>query len=200
MSSVTRTRVLVLMAAVASLAVGFVSGWVLNGRLAISAQGPEQIRGNLSHGSAPAATREEILATLRAFQEGYATRDVKRLDTFMSELFVQTDDVQLLGTDAGEWNRGFGAVGRFIRNDWMYWGNVRLDLNDATISASAQGESAWIALSGRVEFATGARPIRLTGALTKPEGKWKFEQVQFQWLGGKAGLRDLLHAHRLKTR
>lgn len=196
MRNVIRTRVAVALM-LALLCAGIVAGWMLNGRLAVSLRRPEKVQGSFSRGNAPAATREEVLVALRIFQEGYAKRDVAKLDAFMSELFAQSDDVQLLGTDADEWNRGFSAVRKFIGNDWTYWGNVHFDLNEATISA--RGESAWIALPGQVDFASGSRRIRLTGTLTKLEGKWKFVQVQFQWLDRKAGLRDLLRPSTLKA-
>jgi hypothetical protein len=182
---------------IALLGAGFLCGWVLNGRLGVATGGTEQVRGNASRGNASAATREEILVSLRAFQEGYAKRDVTKLDAFMNEVFVQTDEVQLLGRDAGEWNCGFTAIEKFIRNDWIYWGNVRLDLDSTAISA--HGDSAWIALPGRVEFSSGARPIRVTGALVRSGGKWKFEQVQFQWLDRNASLRELLHPGSLRV-
>ncbi len=197
MSSVMRTRVAVGLTILVFLGGGFVAGWLLNGRLAVALQGPEKVQGSVSRGNATAETRAEVLAALQTFQQGYAERDVAKLDAFMSNLFVRSDDVQLLGTDANEWNRGFAAVEKFIGNDWTYWGNAHFDLGEATISV--RGESAWIALPGQVDFASGSRRIRLTGTLTKLEGRWKFEQVQFQWLDRKAGLRDLLRPSTIKA-
>ncbi len=179
------------------LGIGFLSGWLLNGRIGVSISGVEQAQGNSSQGNASSATREEILVALHALQDGYTKRDVAKIDAFMNELFVKTDEVQLLGTDSGEWNRGFVAIEKFIRNDWTYWGNVRIDVERATISAKE--DVAWVALPGQVEFASGSRPIRLTGTLIRTDGKWKFELVQFQWLDRKAGLRDLLCLRNLRA-
>ncbi|HLK05960.1 MAG TPA: nuclear transport factor 2 family protein [Candidatus Acidoferrum sp.] len=182
---------------VALLGISFLSGWLLNGRIGVSISGVEQAQGNSSQGNASPAAREEILVVLHAFQDGYTKRDVAKIDAFMDDLFVRSDEVQLLGTDSGEWNRGFTAIEKFIRNDWTYWGNVRIDVERATISAKE--DVAWVALPGRVEFASGPRPIRLTGTLIRTDGKWKFELVQFQWLDRKAGLRDLLYLRNLRV-
>jgi hypothetical protein len=180
-----------LAASVVLLGVGFVAGWMASNRVRVSSGDAEQIRGIISHRDAQDATRQEVLARLRTLRDGYLKRDVEAIDGFMVELFPRTDAVQVFGADANEWNRGFDAVAKFVRNDWANWGAVKLNVDDATISA--QGDTAWVALNGRVEFSSNQRPIRVTAALARIDGRWMFEQVVFQWIDRRAGLRDLLH-------
>jgi len=165
-------------------------------RVGVSSWEAEQVRGVASHGDAPDATRQEVLARLRALRDGYLKRDVNAIDGYMTDLFPHTDSVQVFGTDANEWNRGFDAVSKFIRNDWATWGGVILSVDDATISA--QGDTAWVALNGRVEFSSNKRPIRLTATMARINGKWMFEQVVFQWIDRRAGMRDLMHPGTLR--
>jgi len=184
------------MVSVALLGVGFAAGWLTSNRVRNSTGEIEQVRGVASHGDAPEATRQEVLARLRTLRDGYLKRDVGAIDGYMTDLFPHTDAVQVFGADANEWNRGFDAVAKFIRNDWANWGAVKLNVDDATVSV--QGDTAWVALNGRVEFSSNWRPIRVTATLAKINGKWMFEQVVFQWIDRRAGLKDLLHPGSLR--
>jgi len=197
MSSETGGTIRRIIATFALFVVGFAAGWMASNRVGVSSGEAEQVHGVASHGDAPDATRQEVLARLRALRDGYLKRDVNAIDGYMTDLFPRTDSVQVFGTDANEWNRGFDAVSKFIRNDWATWGGVILSVDDATISA--QGDTAWVALNGRVEFSSNKRPIRLTATMARINGKWMFEQVVFQWIDRRAGLKDLLHPEKLRV-
>ena len=80
--------------------------------------------------------RAGVLAALTDFQKGYVKRDPKELDAFMNRLFPKKDDILLLGTDAGEWARGYPAVGEFIRADWMNLGDFRFAVDDSVVWSS----------------------------------------------------------------
>jgi len=97
----------------------------------------------------------------------------------MDRLFSKADDVSLLGTDAGEWVRGYPAVSEFIRGDWQNWGDFRFDVDGAVISAS--GDIAWITSIGMVHGRRADRPIRFTAVLKRDGDRWLFRQLQFQW-------------------
>ncbi len=103
---------------------GFVSS--LNLKSAVSRDLPKHHL--LQAGDAPRPVRAGVLTALQDFQEGYIKRDPKELDAFMNRLFPKNDEILLLGTDAGEWARGYPAVGEFIRADWMNWGDFRFAL------------------------------------------------------------------------
>jgi len=196
MSSGGNSNIRRLTAAVVLLCVGFAAGWLVSNRVRIATGEVEQVRGVASHGDAPEATRQEILTRLRALRDAYLKRDVGTIDGYMADLFPRTDGVQVFGTDANEWNRGFDAVAKFIRNDWANWGAVKLNVDDATIST--QTDTAWVALNGRVEFSSNNRPIRVTATLAKINGKWMFEQVVFQWIDRRVGIKDLRHPGTLR--
>ena len=174
----------------------FFAGWLTSNRVNVGTNETEQVRGVQSLGNATPETREAILVRLRVLRDAYLKRDVNAIDGMMTQLFPRTEVVQVFGADANEWNRGYDAVGKFIRNDWAQWGDVKLSVEDATISS--QADTAWVALNGRVEFSSNKRPIRVTATLAKVDGKWMFEQIVFQWIDRRAGWRDLLHPGTLR--
>ena len=95
----------------------------------------------LQAGDAPLSVRAGVLAALTDFQEGYVKRDPKELDAFMNRLFPKNDDILLLGTDAGEWARGYPAVGEFIRTDWLNWGDFKFAVDDSIVWSSGDVET-----------------------------------------------------------
>ena len=130
-------------------------------------------------GDAPPLVRLGVLIALRAFQAGYIQRDPKDLDSFMSRLIAKNDDVLILGTDAGEWVRGYPAAAEFIRADWQSWGDFRFDVDNSVICSS--GDVAWIASIGEVHFRGSDRPVRFSGVLTRDGNNWLFQEMHFQW-------------------
>jgi ketosteroid isomerase-like protein len=94
--------------------------------------------------------QQEIHALLRAFQDGYALRDVSQVDAFI-DLF--TDDCEVIGTNGikpgvDEWYTSRSAARALVEGDWESWGDLRLDLDSASIHAL--GEVGWIAASATV--------------------------------------------------
>ena len=92
----------------------------------------------------------EIQDVLKAFQDGYAARDITKLDEFM-ELFLPTDEVELIGIGASsrnqnEWFQGREQIREIIESDWKYWGDVRLKVKEAKITVKAG--VAWLSTSG----------------------------------------------------
>jgi len=93
-----------------------------------------------------------VRSVLQKFQDGYTDRDVTRLDEFM-QLFVQSDDIEMIGTGAtkrggNEWCEGLARVREIIESDWKYWGDVRLDVDGAKITL--HGDVAWLSTAGTV--------------------------------------------------
>jgi hypothetical protein len=125
------------------------------------------------------ALRDDVLALLRRFQDGYSARDVKALDGFM-QLFA--DGAELVGTSgvtAGgeEWCLGLGAIRELVRKDWEEWGDVLLDLDRATIRV--REETAWAAVPGVVRERGEKAALRLTVALVRDERRWLIHQAHF---------------------
>ena len=170
---------------------GFVAGWIANSRLLFTNERVVEaslIRDN--KGDAPNSVHDDVLNAMRNFQNGYDHRDVQALDGFMQQLFPRDGEILLLGTESGEWVRGYDAVRQLIRHDWVDWDNLRLDLNDCYISSS--GDVAWLATRGYVYSVDAKRPIRFSATLSRINGKWMFRQVQFQWEDRHAALRDFV--------
>jgi len=96
---------------------------------------------------------KEIRSILQQFQNGYIERDIERLDEFMS-LFVQDDDIELIGIGAtergeSEWFEGVDSIKEIIQSDWEYWGDVEIDVAGARIRA--KGDVAWVTTTGSLQ-------------------------------------------------
>jgi ketosteroid isomerase-like protein len=101
------------------------------------------------------SSKEEIFALLQAFQDGYTHRDVSRVDSFM-ELF--TPDAEVIGTNGvkpglDEWYTSRDAARELVEGDWEGWGDLRLDLDSASIKV--RGDVGWIAASATVSQTIG---------------------------------------------
>jgi hypothetical protein len=183
---------------IALLAAGaFVFGFASSLHLKRSASSDVRRQVLLQRGDAPDPARAEVLDALRAFQAGYIKRDPKELDVFMSRLFPENGDPLLLGTDKGEWVHGYRAVGEFIREDWLKWGDFRFDVENSIVSSA--GDVAWIASVGSVRGLHSERPLRFSAVLTRDGHQWRFRQVQFQWDERDPRLADLLRPDTYRT-
>jgi len=99
---------------------------------------------------------DEIRSLLRAFQEGYARRDVARADRFM-ELF--TADAEVIGTNGirpgeGEWYLDRASARQLVEGDWQGWGDLLLDWD--SISIRRRGFVGWVAATATVTETIGA--------------------------------------------
>lgn len=101
---------------------------------------------------------EKIKDVLRLFQAGYTERDVEKVDTFVKELFVTGEDTYILGTGTGELFFGSEQIKTLIENDWKYWGNVNINLEDMRVEI--ENEVAWFATTGSVKYAFEDTPER----------------------------------------
>lgn len=93
-----------------------------------------------------------IRQVLERFQKGYLERDLNKLDAFMM-LFVPSDDIELVGIGASarkefEWFQGVEQVREIIESDWKYWGDVRIDADQAKITI--QNNVAWLSMTGAI--------------------------------------------------
>jgi SnoaL-like domain len=185
----TRSQVLIFALSGLALATsGFVMGWHLS-RRPIGLGHPTDYLDQ--KGDAQTQVRTAVLVSLRAFASGYVKRDPAVLPAFMEQLFPKDQDILVLGTDSGEWIEGYQRVGDFIANDWRYWGDVRLDVDNAMVSAD--NEVAWLTTLGTVSSGSSPpRVIRFTAVLTLSNGRWMFRQVQFQWDERMETLAELL--------
>ena len=187
----TRKRILSALAVALVMLGSFAFGFVSCLHLKSAASSDLRHQYLLQTGDAPASVRAEVLAALRAFQEGYIRRDPKELDSFMYRLFPENDDILLLGTDADEWVRGYRPVAEFIREDWLKWGDFRFAVDDSIVWSA--GDVAWIASVGVVHDQRADRPLRFSAILTRHGHNWLFRQVHFQWDDRDPRPSDVLH-------
>lgn len=100
----------------------------------------------------------EIKKVLRKFQEGYTKRNSENADAFVDELFGTGEDTLVLGTGTGELFLGSSQVKTLISNDWMYWGDVNINWENAYIDS--QGDAAWFAAAGTLKYSFEDTPER----------------------------------------
>lgn len=94
----------------------------------------------------------EVREALQRFQDGYIVRDLSSLDDFMG-LFEPGSETELIGIGASvrggnEWFQGSEQIREIIASDWQYWGDVRIDVEGAKISAL--DDVAWLSTSGEL--------------------------------------------------
>ncbi|NMM62564.1 nuclear transport factor 2 family protein [Clostridium sp. P21] len=92
----------------------------------------------------------EIKEVLCRLQAGYTKRDIEKIDDFVKELFIMKDDTCIIGTGTGELFLGIDQVKTLIKNDWEYWGDVNLDLENVHIDY--KNEVAWVATTGTIRY------------------------------------------------
>lgn len=90
---------------------------------------------------------EAVRSVLKAFQDGYTRRDPAHLDAFLQH-FAPDPDLLIVGTGDHEWQTGLHEARELIEGDWLYWGQLQLDVERAMISQS--GDVAWLATHGTV--------------------------------------------------
>jgi len=93
---------------------------------------------------------EQVRQVLQRFQDGYTHRNLDQLGEFM-QLFVQSDEIEMIGVGAakrggGEWFQGIDQIREIIESDWIYWGDVQINVPDAKISV--KGDVAWLSADG----------------------------------------------------
>ncbi len=93
---------------------------------------------------------DEIRSLLQHFQDGYTRRDINTLDAFM-ELF--SPEAEIIGTNgirpnSDEWYTSRAAARELVQGDWETWGDLRLELQSASIHA--HGATGWIAAAATV--------------------------------------------------
>ena len=185
----TRKRIFSALATALFVLGGFTFGFVSSQHLRNASSNELRQQYLLPAGDAPPSVRAGVLDALRDFQEGYVKRDPKNLNAFMNRLFPKDDDILFLGTDGGDWARGYPAVAESMRTDWLTWGDFRFAVDDSIIWSS--GDVAWIVSVGVLHTQGSDRPVRYSAILTRNGNSWLFRQVHFQWDDRDPGLRDL---------
>lgn len=92
----------------------------------------------------PAGNDEEIIKILEKFQEGYTNRDTTIVEKYVEELF--SENILIIGTGASEWCDDIEDVKRLVKNDWKYWGDLRINIEEA--KTRTENNISWIAVPG----------------------------------------------------
>ena len=92
----------------------------------------------------------ELMEVLNIFQDAYIQRDVSKVDDFMDTLFDKNENVIVLGTSCGELCLGYEEVKDIFLSDWEYWGDLRINAEEATIIPL--GNTALIHTTGTIKY------------------------------------------------
>jgi hypothetical protein len=103
--------------------------------------------------SNPSSFVEQVRQVLQRFQDYYTHRDPALLDTFLE--LLADDDLEVIGANGlrpseGEWYLGKSAARELFLGDWQSWGDLHLDVQNATIRVN--GKSAWLSATGTVSM------------------------------------------------
>ncbi|MDF2593179.1 MAG: hypothetical protein K0S75_2645 [Clostridia bacterium] len=91
----------------------------------------------------------EIRKVLQVFQDGYTKRDISYVDEYMKEVFLSDENLVVIGTDAEELCLGIDATRGIIESDWKYWGNFKLNVEDAILCVN--GDVAYFTTKAKLD-------------------------------------------------
>lgn len=94
-------------------------------------------------------TLENITKVLEIFEQGYLERDTAKLNEWCSAILF--DNIEIIGTysmhiDTREWCTGMEKATELFRNDWLNWGDLSINLNNAHINYD--NDLAWVSFEG----------------------------------------------------
>ena len=93
---------------------------------------------------------DQVKEVLNRFKEGYLKEDLDQLDSFMEDLFIDDDQLFILGTGDGELCLGYEESKELVEGDWKYWGLVQIDADNANIYT--RDDIAWFEMDATVRY------------------------------------------------
>lgn len=124
--------------------------------------------------------KQAIAETLKAFQDGYESRDVSKIGDCIART-IDTTSIFILGTNPNEIFKGKNGAQALLFGDWSWWGNVRYDIG-RLYADQITDSVAYVALPGniRLDFGNMVFPLEVSGVMVQSEnGQWKFSKMQF---------------------
>lgn len=79
-------------------------------------------------------SHKEIINVIKKFKDGYTNRNIKEIDDFMEELFIEGESTYAIGTGTTEVFLGRDKIKELIEGDWKYWGDVDIDYKNTHVS------------------------------------------------------------------
>ncbi len=95
---------------------------------------------------------KEIKNILKVFQTGYTERDTSKVLDWCEKLFY--DNIEIIGTysiksGSREWQSGMENAVRAFRGDWLGWGDLESNIEDANIGVD--NDLAWISFEATIK-------------------------------------------------
>lgn len=124
--------------------------------------------------------RQAIAETLKAFQDGYESRDVSKIGDCIART-IDTTSIFILGTNPNEIFKGKDGAQALLYGDWTYWGSVKYDIG-RLYTNQITDSIAYVVFPGNITLDVGKMnfPLQVTGLMAQDEdGQWKFSKMQF---------------------
>ncbi len=124
--------------------------------------------------------KQSIAETLKAFQDGYESRDVSKIGDCIART-IDTTSIFILGTNPNEIFKGKNRAQALLFGDWSWWGNVQYDIG-RLYADQITDSVAYVALPGniRLDFGNMVFPLEVSGVMVQGgNGQWKFSKMQF---------------------
>lgn len=147
---------------------------------------------------------DAIRNVMEKFQKGYTDRNINEIDAFVEDLFIESDDIVVIGTGLKEWTCSKVALKELLYLDWFYWGDLSMDLNNAYIhhhgpaasfstkgilnrervmktSETALNSDIKSQLKPAIKSGDLERVVRFSASLIEEKGMWKIANMHFSY-------------------
>ena len=124
--------------------------------------------------------RQAIAETLKAFQDGYESRDVSKIGDCIART-IDTASIFILGTNPNEIFKGKNGAQALLFGDWSWWGSVRYDIG-RLYADQITDSLAYVVFPGNITLDFGKMnfPLQVTSVMAQDDdGQWKFSKMQF---------------------
>jgi ketosteroid isomerase-like protein len=121
--------------------------------------------------------KNELLDLLENYAQSYRDKNLEGI----LKLFIEDDDLVVIGTGYDEWVNGKNELHAGFSRDIDQADSVNVKFRNVTISAA--GEVAWISCHMNMEAVVNSQEIFLPGRLSvvleKRNGKWLFAHLHY---------------------
>ncbi len=128
-------------------------------------------------GHISASERRTLLAEVADHLEAERQASEKRDTEAKLRLTSHDDDIVQIGTDEGEFARGWKTIQPLLTAQNTAFSDVKLFMHDKSITISRDGSVAWYAALVDYDIGVGGQRVKLenlreTGVVEKREGRW----------------------------
>lgn len=121
--------------------------------------------------------QKAVRRLLEEYSQAYQNKDVEGI----LELFIDSDDLVVIGTGDDEWVNGINELKSGFERDMGQADNINVKFRDISISSSSN--VAWLSSHMNMEATVKGQEIyipgRLTAVVLEKNGKWLFANLHY---------------------